>query len=595
MIKRETMNGMGALLRAAWESDRCAFVRILLLNILSSMLGGIGIVMLIPLLNLLSIGADGVDGAFQRILAPISGWAYAVQVTFILAVYVALVAVKAVVNRFVSIRETEFMEDTGYRLRGQLYDAMSGMEWERFASQKQTDLMNLFLNQCGRVCSGYGSMIGLITSLFSALIQLGIALAMSLPLTVMVCLLGGAMMMVFKPLRRKSREFGDETIRINSAFFSELTNQMNSVKEARAYGVEGRQAEKFDDISRGFKDMHLRYQRLFTIPQVVYAIASALLIAAVYMVSTLVLNVAVDRLVVLVYIFARLWPLFSGLQGDIQYIHGCLPAYEKLSQAMADMKGAQERGEEEDSEDFSLWQSVALRDVTFTYHDGDAPVLTNVNLALECGSVTALLGRNGTGKTTMANLLLGLLKPDDGSIEIDGRALTRRNLRAWRRQVGYVPQDPILLNASVRENLICFHPDAGEHELIDALRRAQAWDVVEALPDGMDTLVGEKGIRLSGGERQRIVLARVLIGNPRLVILDEATSAMDYESERVFQQMISSMRVDAAVLVIAHRLSTIRMASRVLVLENGGIAEEGSIDDLLNRPGGHLAGMIHVD
>ena len=230
-----------------------------------------------------------------------------------------------------------------------------------------------------------------------------------------------------------------------------------------------------------------------------------------------------------------------------------------------------------------------------SWSDGDAPVLRSVSFCLEPGRVTALLGRNGTGKTTLANLLLGVLNPKGGQITVDGVPLTPQNLRTWRRQVGYVPQEPLILNASVRENLLRFHPAATEDEMTDALKRAMAWEFVRALPQGLDTLLGERGVRLSGGERQRLVLARILIGRPRLIILDEATSALDYESETAFRELVRTMSGNAAVLLIAHRLATIRMATHAIVLENGEIAEQGTMSELLRKPGGYLAGMVCVE
>ena len=588
---------MKALLQAIWKSDRRAFLRILFLNILVSLLSGIGIVMLIPLLNLLNIGAGDANGLLARLCAPLLGLPYAGQVTAILALYILLVTVKALLGRLLSIRENAFIENTGFRLRSELYSAVAGTEWEQLASERHTDTINLFTQQCGQVCYGFDAIIGLFSSAVTSIVQLSIALWMNAPLTVLVCLMGGAMVQLFKPLRKKSRDFGEETIRINRDFYAELESQLSSVKEVRAYGVEREHAAQFGRISAAYRDAHLRYTRLFTIPQVVYAVTAALMIAGVYLVSTLILQVETDRLVVLVYIFARLWPVFSGLQGQIQYIHGCVPAYEKLNEAMQSMQATPEHAEaEEETEDvFSGWHELEFKNVCFSYHDGDAPVLRSVSFCLEPGRVTALLGRNGTGKTTLANLLLGVLKPKGGQITVDGVPLTPQNLRTWRRQVGYVPQEPLILNASVRENLLRFHPAATEDEMTDALKRAMAWEFVSALPQGLDTLLGERGVRLSGGERQRLVLARILIGRPRLIILDEATSALDYESETAFRELVRTMSGNAAVLLIAHRLATIRMATHAIVLENGEIAEQGTMSELLRKPGGYLAGMVCVE
>lgn len=343
---------MKALLQTIWKGDRHAFLHILFLNILVSLLSGIGIVMLIPLLNLLNIGTGDVNGLLARLCAPLLGLSYAGQVTAILALYILLVSVKALLGRRLSIRENAFIENTGFRLRSELHRAVAGTEWEQLAAGRHTDTINLFTQQCGQVCYGFDAIIGLLSSAATSVVQLSIALWMNAPLTVLVCLMGGAMVQMFKPLRKKSRDFGEETIRINRDFYAELESQLSSVKEVRAYGVEREHAERFGRISAAYRDAHLRYTRLVTIPQVVYAITAALMIAGVYLVSTLILKVETDRLVVLVYIFARLWPVFSGLQGQIQYIHGCIPAYEKLTEAMQTMEAAPEHAEaEEETED----------------------------------------------------------------------------------------------------------------------------------------------------------------------------------------------------------------------------------------------------
>lgn len=577
---------MKPLLREVWRSDRRAFLTILGWNIGISLLSGIGIVMLVPLLNMLQIGDSPLPGWFTALPYPL-------RVAALLAAYVALVTVKALLSRALSIRESEFIENTSLRLRDELYAAVSGASWESLTARKDTDTISLFTSQCGQVSAGISEVIHLLASLVSAGIQLGIALWMSAPVTLLVCLLGACMLAVFKPLRKKSRDYGDEMIRISREFYAELQNQLSSVKEVRAYGVERENAETFGRINRSFVDARMRYVRLSATPGVVYSVAAALLIAAVYLVCTLGMRVETDRLVVLVYVFARLWPLFSGFQGRMQFINSCVPAYEKLTEALSSLRS--EREPEEMEADFSNWREAVFDGVHFVYRDAKEETLRGVSFSLRRGEILALLGRNGAGKTTAVNLLLGFLLPKAGEIRVDGKALTAANLRAWRRQAGYVPQDPLILNASVRENLTRFHPGATENDVITALKAAMAWDFVCSLPQGLDTSLGDRGVRLSGGERQRIVLARVLLGKPSLIVLDEATNALDYESETAFRKVVQSIRGRAAVVVIAHRLTTVRMADHVMVLENGVITEQGTIDELDAKKDGYLAGMARTE
>ena len=573
---------MKPLLQAIWKSDRKAFLTILLWNIGVSILSGVGIVMLIPLLNMLEIGDNRLPDWFMTL-------GYPLQVGLLLVGYVLLVTIKTLLSRSLSIRENAFIEETGMALREKLYAVLSGASWESLTARKDADVINLFTSQCGQVSYGIAEVIHFLASIVSAAVQLGIALMMSLPVTALVCLMGACMLAIFMPLRKKSREYGDEMIRLSREFYSELQNQLASVKEVRAYGVEREHAALFESISTAFKTARMKYVRQSSVPGVVYSLAAAVMIALVYLVCTLGLKVETDRLVVLVYVFARLWPVFSGFQGRIQSINSCVPAYEKLIEALREMQPETEVAETD--EDFSRWREIRFDNVHFAYRNSDEETLRGVSFSLERGEKLALLGRNGAGKTTAVNLLLGFLLPQSGAILVDGKPLEAACIRAWRTQVGYVPQDPLILNASVRENLTRFHPNATEDELIAALRKAMAWGFVSRLPDGLDTVLGDRGVRLSGGERQRIVLARVLLGHPSLIVLDEATSALDYESEMAFHDAIASFGKDAAVVLIAHHGATIAMADSAVVLEKGSVVEQGLINELAGRDGGYLSGM----
>lgn len=573
---------MKMLLRAIWNNSRKAFLIILLWNIVVSVLGGISIVMLIPLLNMLQIGDSRLPAWFME-------FSYPLQVGLLLGAYLLLVTMKALLSRSLSIRETAFIEEIGMTLRGRLYKAVSGASWECVADKKDTDVINLFTYQCSEVSYGISELIHFLAALVSAAVQLFIALMMSLPVTMLVCVMGACMLVIFKPLRERSREYGDEMIRISREFYGELQNQLASIKEVRAYGVEEEHASLFGNISSSFMTSRMKFVRQSSVPGMVYSLTAAVMIALVYLVCTLGLKIETDRLVVLVYVFARLWPIFSGFQGRIQNISQCLPAYEKITEALKELQP--ESDAVPTGEDFSDWQEIRFEDVHFAYHDSDEETLRGVSFGLKRGEKLALLGRNGAGKTTAVNLLLGFLLPGKGSIQVDGRPLTTAGIRAWRRQVGYVPQDPLILNASVRENLTRFHPGAAQEELVTALKKAMAWDFVSRLSDGLDTTLGDRGIRLSGGERQRIVLARVLLGHPSLIVLDEATSALDCETETAFHDVIVSTGTDAAVVLIAHHGSTIAMADCAVVLENGIVAEQGMVSELSGQEGSYLSEM----
>jgi ABC-type multidrug transport system fused ATPase/permease subunit len=228
--------------------------------------------------------------------------------------------------------------------------------------------------------------------------------------------------------------------------------------------------------------------------------------------------------------------------------------------------------------------SVAFEEVSFAYVTGEE-VLHEVTFHLAPGEVAALVGPSGAGKTSIANLLCRFYDPQKGQVTVDGYDLRQVTVRSLRAHVAVVLQDTFLFNASVRENLLYGKPDATEEELIAATRAAYAHEFIAAMPNGYDTEIGERGVKLSGGQRQRLALARAILADPRILILDEATSSVDAEAEYLIQQALERVMQGRTALVIAHRLSTIRNADQIIALEGGRIREVGSHRELLARDG----------
>jgi len=350
-----------------------------------------------------------------------------------------------------------------------------------------------------------------------------------------------------------------------------------------------------------------------------------------------VIRLEAAALLVLIFIFLRLIPRFSSLQNSLQYLANALPALDRVDRVLAEAGAAAEvrggRGEGEGEGGAAgeapflnnhdpmhlrapLAEGIRVEEVTYTYPsrrdaaaDGGAeaatpgmesaatppppaPVLHAVSLEIPARRTTALVGVSGSGKTTLVDLLLGLLRPDQGRILVDGTPLGELDLAAWRRGIGYVAQESFLFNDTIRQNLL---PDEGadagatpaarDDALLEALRTARLDTFVEGLPAGLDTVVGERGVRLSGGERQRLALARALVRRPRLLVLDEATSALDYENEALIRQALERLHGETTVVMITHRLPLARSADRIYVLDRGRVVQSGSWEELMMADG----------
>jgi ATP-binding cassette subfamily C protein len=264
-----------------------------------------------------------------------------------------------------------------------------------------------------------------------------------------------------------------------------------------------------------------------------------------------------------------------------------MPALEQTERLLADCRDAAEpiaeatteMGSKPTTTPWLIEEGITLEHVSLIYAGRDRPALDDVNLRLAACTTTAVIGASGAGKSTLADVLMGLLTPDAGAVTIDQQPLTGARRHAWRQSVAYVPQEVFLFHDSIRGNLLWGGPEADETALRQALQRAAA-EFVFALPQGLETLVGDGGVRLSGGERQRLALARALLRRPSLLILDEATSALDRENEARVRAAIEHLHGDLTLVLIGHRLATLEHADQVVVLEAGRVAAHGTWDEV---------------
>ena len=383
---------------------------------------------------------------------------------------------------------------------------------------------------------------------------------------------------------RKNEARYREATEASSELNSLLHDNIAGIRQIKAYTVEPEELERFEETSGEVHRTQMKVAKAnaLTWPAVSLIAESGIVImlaAASYWV--LQGELTIGTIGAFLFAWGYLYDPISRINSLAQMFVGGVVAGKRVF-TILDMED--EKNLVEGARPDSLRGDVEFEEVSFSY-DEEVAVVRGVSLEARAGQTVALVGPTGAGKSTLLNLLTRFYECDEGRILVDGRPLEGLSKEWLRDRIGYVTQESFLFNASVRENLLLARRDATGEELWDALRAANADAFVRDLPDGIDSITGERGTRLSGGERQRISIARALLKNPPILLLDEATSAVDNETERLIQEALSNLRANRTCFVIAHRLTTVREADLICVLEEGRIVERGTHEQLIGGGG----------
>ncbi len=385
----------------------------------------------------------------------------------------------------------------------------------------------------------------------------------------------------FKPI-----EATNHAVRVAREKMTGQANEfISAIKLVRGYGQEQQAKQQMDLLSDDYSDQREdQIRQNQSLGYILFTSVSALSIFAVAACGWLVIQ---DQLTMgaMIALVASLpicfQPVFMITQFSIQYLVGA-ESYRSIQELMNSGYVEAWRGNRPLD---AVSGSIEFKDVSFAYSEDDPTVIHNFSTKIEAGEHVAFVGPSGSGKSTLVSLMLGFYSSTEGEIRIDDIPQEEIDIRQFRLNCAIVMQDNLLLSGTLLDNVRFGRPDATMKEVYEAARNANALEFIEALPDGFDTKVGERGVSLSGGQRQRIAIARALLRDPKILILDEATSALDYESEKLVKEAIERLAHGRTTITIAHRLSTIRSANRIIVLKAGAKVSEGSWEELSSQAG----------
>lgn len=569
----------------------------LVLTLVGSALDAVATVSLLPVVEQLGIAGDG-RGASQQLDRLLSPVGLDVTLASALGVFLVLTATRAATMGVGRMLGTHLRLTLVDDLRRRCLDALLRTPWTFVLQRRRSDLVQILTADVNRVGAAVDVSVGLLSSLMLTAASVAVALSIAPGPAAMAMALAFGLLLITRPVLQSARRLGIRLGQANRHFAGLVTDSLDAFKLVRAHRVEDRWLDDLDSGASDVRQLVMRHTRASTITGAVIELGSTAGIVVVLAVWFELAGAATATGLVVLYAIARILRQVGGIQRSIQHLQNLLPAYDELMSLTHDAHLAA-AGAQSDTmatpQPIELPEQgrtlVELRDASFSYPNAETPTLHDIELVLPALRTTALVGPSGAGKTTLADITLGLLEPQTGSMLLGGQEAGSGHISWWQRHTAYVPQEPMVMPVTLRENLTWLAPTASDDDCWLVLDDVGA-DFARRLTSGLDTPLGDRGIRLSGGERQRLAIARALLRRPVFLVLDEATSALDDEREEVVQATLDRLRGQTTVLVIAHRLRTIRNADQVVVMDGGRVVESGTWDELSGSDDSRFSVML---
>jgi ATP-binding cassette subfamily C protein len=572
-----------SLAREFAEFGGAKCLKALLFVFLGAVLEGVGLALLIPFFSVImdSQHSGGwVQGMSERLFALFSVESRLAKLSLLVALFSVLVIARAVIITVRDVTTARLQIGFIQQIRSRIAGRLAAARWDtvsRLRHSRVTHLMGADIQQLNTVTYILLRDAVAIVMLASQAVLAFLLAPVLAALALGIVLLGAATLL---PMVRRARAMGILVTNANLSLINDMTQFLGALKLAISQNLRESFTREFEATLDNLRAQRIRYVQQSTATRLAVTALSGVVAAVAILLGIVVLDASPSILITLLLIISRMNGPAMQLQLDAQQIAQALPAYEKIHELEGELAVAEPAIASPAGAAIVLADGPIVFNKVSFLHDGAreseaAGGVRDLNLIIEPGSIVGVTGPSGAGKTTFADLLVGLYSPQSGEILIDSIALRGPSIMGWRNSVSYVPQDPFLFHDTIRRNLLWYNAQADEAAQWDMLRLAGAEEMVRDAAAGLDTVVGERGTLLSGGERQRLCLARAMLRRPHLLVLDEATSAIDVESERAIFERLLRGTPRPTIVMIAHRLESLRHCERVLHFEGGRLVSDG--------------------
>lgn len=508
------------------------------------------------------------------------------QFFFVVGMFVfVILIISLVVKAFTTYLQVRFVKRCEYSIGKLLVEGYLRQPYSWFLSRHSVELGRTILSEAAQVAGG--GIKPLIEVIAKGTITIALLILLILADTKLALIvgfsLGGSYGILFYCVRKFLNKTGAKRLKHDQSRFMSVSEAFNAVKEIKFGGLEQNYVNSFSDSAENFARTNTSVEIIGLLPRFILeaiAFGGALLVILYVMINTGNFNNALPILSLYVFAGYRLMPALQQIYMSFTQLTFIGPAIDKLYEDIKKIKPNNEN-QIQDQGILSFNKTISLKNIHFNYPNASITTLKNINLNIAAKSTIGLIGTTGSGKTTTIDIILGLLKPQKGTLEIDGKIITKQNSRSWQRVIGYVPQQIYLTDNSVTAN-IAFGVDPKDIDQVAVENAAKIANlhkfVMDELPQKYQTAIGERGVRLSGGQRQRIGIARALYHNPKLLIFDEATNALDDQTEKAVMDAVNNLSKDITIILIAHRLNTLKNCDAIFKLEKGQLTRQGTIN-----------------
>ena len=561
------------------------------LGLLSGFLGGIGISAIIPLFSIVAKqDIPGTNGIIRGIEYIFSTLHIPITLPALLAFIILLFVTKGIIRFYTDYLTGKTVADLEEKIMDDLFKKTLSAQWGHLLNQKVGHLERIILNDVSKVAYMLSGFYATILMAANFITYAAIAFTMSLFITTSTIIFGVIFLITSMPLMYRIRKIHIANVITEKEFSHHISEHTIGAKMVKTAAVENSVINKTKTYLAHLKQLKILNTVYNSIPRTVTEPVSFVFIALLFIFTYRTPDFNIATFAVSVYLIGKMFTFIQSAQGQMNSANELIPYFKSINDYRKKTLEHQESNSGKNP--FLFEKELQFKKVSFSYNP-DRPLLKDISFSIKKSSITGIVGTSGSGKTTLVDLLLRLFIPNKGEIFLDETNIEQIDLYQWRKHIAYVPQEVFLLNNTVANNIRFYNNAISEEELIKVSKMAQIYDTIENMPDKFETVVGERGVKLSGGQRQRIALARALARKPDILILDEATSALDHESERLIRESIEALKGTMTIIIVAHRLSTIMGADRLVVLENGEVAEEGAPKELSEKENSYLRGADH--